>query len=509
MRKIISKIAGALLGLSLVFSFGAFSQKQNSSVGFAANNDEHSIASFTGQGEDVILNNGVTPDTISIADPGYPVKQVIIGWSHNKNNAGITASVTIGSESLGSGTVGGTKTTTTTTIGDGNTSLSGAIEITWSSTLTSTGNGTLTLNTLTLIEGWSGSVTNYTISYNANGGGGSMSDTVGPAPTVVACSFTAPEGKVFSRWNTAANGLGTDYAVGTSVSADLSLYAIWSDKPAYITLDQIGDGLPGTANTSIETTDVIDGSDTYTLNYYQCKYQLQGTNKAMFLTKSTNAFISNHTEIPRAIVSVDIYVPTGASGSATYDIAFGTTEFTTATAGIGAVNISASSHHEFTSNLTNAKYFCITLGSDYNGQIYKIVVNYSSVDPTLETLTIKANGVEADSASMNFSIGNSLFYAYDSNGEVTGCEWAINNTSIATLEMNGNNVPVVTFVKGGTVIITASKSGYNQGSFSLTINIGELQTITVTGSMSDTTYYVGESWSAAGCYCKLFIWLFL
>jgi hypothetical protein len=42
--------------------------------------------------------------------------------------------------------------------------------------------------------------------------------------------FTAPAGKTFSKWNTKADGTGTDYAAAAtySVTADLKLYAVWA-----------------------------------------------------------------------------------------------------------------------------------------------------------------------------------------------------------------------------------------------------------------------------------------
>ena len=43
-------------------------------------------------------------------------------------------------------------------------------------------------------------------------------------------SFTAPATKSFSKWNTKADGSGTDYAAAASytASADLTLYAVWA-----------------------------------------------------------------------------------------------------------------------------------------------------------------------------------------------------------------------------------------------------------------------------------------
>jgi len=72
----------------------------------------------------------------------------------------------------------------------------------------------------------------YTISFNANGGTGTMESVTvqsGTAYTIPASTFTAPEGKTFSKWNTASDGSGTDYqpAASVTISAALDLFAIW------------------------------------------------------------------------------------------------------------------------------------------------------------------------------------------------------------------------------------------------------------------------------------------
>lgn len=75
-------------------------------------------------------------------------------------------------------------------------------------------------------------VVTYTITYNANGGSGSMAaDTKNQDEpyTIVANEFAAPTNTVFMRWNTASDGTGTDYVEGATyaINANLTLYAIW------------------------------------------------------------------------------------------------------------------------------------------------------------------------------------------------------------------------------------------------------------------------------------------
>ena len=71
-------------------------------------------------------------------------------------------------------------------------------------------------------------VSGYTITYNSNGGSGSMSNTTGATVSAAANGFTAPAGKQFTGWNTAAGGGGTSYAAGDAVNATVTLYAQWS-----------------------------------------------------------------------------------------------------------------------------------------------------------------------------------------------------------------------------------------------------------------------------------------
>ena len=75
--------------------------------------------------------------------------------------------------------------------------------------------------------------TKYTLSYDANGGTGSMpTHEFASGTTVYAAQnagFTAPSGKIFKCWNTKANGEGTSYSEGASftLSANTTLYAQW------------------------------------------------------------------------------------------------------------------------------------------------------------------------------------------------------------------------------------------------------------------------------------------
>ena len=80
-------------------------------------------------------------------------------------------------------------------------------------------------------------VTTYTVSFDANGGSGSMADVtnISGSYTLPACTFTAPSDKQFKGWATSADGSvisGTTY----EVSSDTIFYAIWESKEYSITV---------------------------------------------------------------------------------------------------------------------------------------------------------------------------------------------------------------------------------------------------------------------------------
>ena len=73
----------------------------------------------------------------------------------------------------------------------------------------------------------------FTITFDKNGGTGTMADAnvdIGSSYTLPACAFTAPAGKEFKAWS--INGI--EKAVGDSitVNANITVKAIWKDKPA-------------------------------------------------------------------------------------------------------------------------------------------------------------------------------------------------------------------------------------------------------------------------------------
>ena len=126
--------------------------------------------------------------------------------------------------------------------------------------------------TVTLYAVWSANT--YKVSFNANGGTGTMSDetfTYDQSKALTANAFTRT-GYMFSGWNTSSDGNGTSYSDSASVknlaSADGSsatLYAQWKiiNTTVYETTNTLTDSMvsSGDYNTVITLTDPTDAAE--------------------------------------------------------------------------------------------------------------------------------------------------------------------------------------------------------------------------------------------------------
>ena len=103
-------------------------------------------------------------------------------------------------------------------------------------------------------------VTTYTVSFNANGGTGTMADVtdISGEYTLPANGFTAPDGKQFKAWSVG----GVEKAVGDkiTVTANTTVTAVWEDIPV-VTYTVSFDANGGTGT----MTDVTGVSGEYTL----------------------------------------------------------------------------------------------------------------------------------------------------------------------------------------------------------------------------------------------------
>lgn len=125
-----------------------------------------------------------------------------------------------------------------------------------------------------------------TITYNANGGSGTMEPTRAvTTPAVADSTFTAPSGKSFTGWNTKADGTGTNYAKDDTVNDDITLYAQWTELNALgilrtkaYTASKSSD-LTQQQKTDIATTYLGKVVNNYTVSYTVADGVLDGNGK--------------------------------------------------------------------------------------------------------------------------------------------------------------------------------------------------------------------------------------
>ena len=108
-------------------------------------------------------------------------------------------------------------------------------------------------------------VANYTVSFNANGGSGSMNPVQFAGEySLPSCGFTPPSGKQFKGWATSANGSvieGTTY----NVTANVEFFAIWENIPVTNYTINATAGANGTISPSGDTTVAQGANLTYTI----------------------------------------------------------------------------------------------------------------------------------------------------------------------------------------------------------------------------------------------------
>ncbi len=114
----------------------------------------------------------------------------------------------------------------------------------------------------------------YTVTFNANGGSGTMaaqSIVSGTSAALTTNAFTRT-GYNFSSWNTLANGTGTSYSNGASFTmgaANATLYAQWSTNPSYtITFNANGGSGTMNAQSIVSGMSAALNSNTFTRSGY-------------------------------------------------------------------------------------------------------------------------------------------------------------------------------------------------------------------------------------------------
>ena len=163
---------------------------------------------------------------------------------------------------------------------------------------------------------------NYSISFNANGGSGTVASKTGtydpddtdktkitlPSST----AFTAPANKYFAGWNTKANGTGTSYAASAKVGnlGNTTLFAQWKTKPT-VTLDPNG----GAQEKASWMGTAYDGKCTVIATIDQYLPDGGMTNKAKAPTRTGYTFDGYYTKAANGAWGAKYYGSAEANGT--------------------------------------------------------------------------------------------------------------------------------------------------------------------------------------------------
>lgn len=221
----------------------------------------------------------------------------------------------------------------------------------------------------------------YTITYDANGGTGTMENTTN---TVADCEFTY-SGKDFVEWNTKSDGTGDSYDPGDVAASDLDLFAIWQTHVAKYTLIYKVDGV----EVDRETVNVSGTPEGITAPTKDC-YTFAGWSPAL-----TDVTGTDGAEVETNATWTPVYSSSATLISA--DVVSGKPNVNTVFAASNIVSsiTFASGNYEFTSNDTKKGYYGYK--DKQSGDYMKILVQQGKQVQVLfgnlgSDPTIKING---------------------------------------------------------------------------------------------------------------------
>ena len=148
----------------------------------------------------------------------------------------------------------------------------------------------------------------HTVTFNNNGGSGSMSNQVANVPTALTLNTFTRTGYSFSGWNTLAGGTGTAYAnwANYSFGTDVTLYAQWTASTANVVVtvtlqgsgrpDPAGYVVPLTVNFFTPGADVLTAAPLYT--------------RSLTTAKSGSTAVATATAIPSSTYDISAVTTT-------------------------------------------------------------------------------------------------------------------------------------------------------------------------------------------------------
>lgn len=305
--------------------------------------------------------------------------------------------------------------------------------------------------------------TKVTITFNANGGEGTMAAQQVPQSTsrnLNSNTFTRAH-YTFNGWNTQANGSGTSYADGASIntSTDLTLYAQWTEASQY-TVTFKNNGVTYATKTNYEGETITDVADPTA-----CEgYTFEGWSTQTYAADNTSA------------ATID-YTGTIPAANTTYHAVYSKTVS-------GGGGSSGSSEFTFEP-------------SDFSGQ---------GTSGTGSSMSATNNGV---TLSFDKGYGAAQIRSYAGGTFTFSSSNAITAITITTNSEKGNAENITLSSGGGTYSGSTTTGTWSGSSTSLTFSTASKQVQmtaisgTITGGSSSTTYHTTSPDCATSCTATL------
>jgi len=258
--------------------------------------------------------------------------------------------------------------------------------------------------------------TTYSVTYNANGGTGTMTDSnspyaAGAEVTLLSNTFTAPAGKNWSSWavtDASSNAVSVTDGKFTMPSSNVTVTAQWVDAPAsdYITV-------------SPTTTNVVAGGGD--ADFTITTDQTLDEDPTVFYTTSTGDFTTTKPAWIEALYDegtllVSVAANTGAARTAYFRVEKGSVKSDVITINQAAITVETPTFSPVAGTYTSTQ--SVTLACETDGAtIYYTTdgstptsssTSYTGAISVSSTTTIKAiaikNGVSSDVASATYTI---------------------------------------------------------------------------------------------------------
>jgi len=328
----------------------------------------------------------------------------------------------------------------------------------------------------------------YTVTYNANGGTGTLTDgsspyTSGTSVTVLANTFTRT-GYTFNGWNTASDGSGTNYVATNTfnITANTTLYAKWTINTYTLTYNANGgtgtltDGSsPYNYNTSVTVLANTFARTGYTFNGWNTASDGSGTNyvatNTFNITANTTLY-AKWTIILAPEINVKEAATSIADGSGSYD--FGSQITSTSTDiifRIENIGTAVSALGSFTlSNTTDFSFVGINPTTIAASGTATFTIRFTPTSTGAKTSTISFANQDSDENPYNFTIngtgvlGNTIWIGPEPAHWTNGAPTAIVNATIDWLYDENINIVCK------DLTINAGKNLEIQPSYNVTIN---------------------------------------